>query len=96
MRIAEVIGTVTLNQSLPSFKGCRLKMVRPLSLDELTDKAEPAADPVVLWDELGAGMGDRIAMTEGPEAAQPFRPEIKPVDAYNAGILDRVDIRERL
>ena len=96
MRISQVIGTVTLSQSLPSFKGCRLRFVRPLSLDELTGKAEPAADPIVAWDELGANIGDQIALAEGPEASQPFRPEIKPVDAYNAGILDRVDIREEL
>jgi hypothetical protein len=31
-------------------------------------------------------------LSEGPEAAQPFLPELKPVDAYNAGILDHLDI----
>ena len=45
----------------------------------------PTADPLVVWDELGAGNGSLIALSEGAEAAQPFRPDIKPVDAYNAG-----------
>lgn len=93
MRIARVIGTVTLCRQHPSFRGTRLKLVLPLSLAELTGQAEPAADPLVVWDELGAGIGDRIAVSEGPEAAQPFRPEIKPVDAYNTAILDHIDIR---
>ncbi len=95
MRIAEVIGTVTLCQSLPSFQGARLKLAVPLSLDNLTGHTEANADPVVVWDELGAGMQDKIAMIEGPEGAQAFRPEIKPVDAYNSAILDHIDIDDQ-
>jgi microcompartment protein CcmK/EutM len=93
MRIAQVIGTVTLSRLHPSFRGSRLKLAVPLSLDDLTGKTQPAADPIVVWDDLGAGIGDRIAMAEGPEASQPFRPELKPVDAYNSAILDQLDIR---
>lgn len=92
MRIAQVIGTVTLCQQHPSFQGARLKLALPLSLQNLTDGSAPDGEPVVAWDELGAGIGDRIALAEGSEAAQPFRPEIKPVDAYNAAILDRLDL----
>jgi microcompartment protein CcmK/EutM len=93
MRIARVIGTVTLSKSHPSFRGARLRLAVPLSLDELTGDSEPAAEPLVVWDPWGAGIGDHIALSEGPEAAQPFRPEIKPVEAYNAAILDHIDIR---
>lgn len=93
MRIASVIGTVTLNRCLPSFVGARLRLVVPLSLANLTGDEPPQAEPLVAWDELGAGIGSQIAVSEGPEAAQPFLPEIKPVDAYNAAILDHVDIQ---
>jgi len=93
MRIAQVIGTVTLSQLHPSFRGSRLKLAVPLSLDDLTGKTQPTADSIVVWDDLGAGIGDRIAIAEGPEASQPFRPELKPVDAYNSAILDHLDIR---
>ena len=96
MRIAKIIGTVTLNRSLPSFAGATLKMAVPMSLENLTEETEPQADPLVVWDELGVGMGDLIAMSEGPEAAQPFRPEIKPVDAYNSANLDHIDIDRQL
>ena len=45
-----------------------------------------------MYDELGTGLGSYIALSEGGEAAQPFRPELKPVDAYNAAIIDQIDI----
>jgi len=93
MRIAKVIGTVTLNRSHPSFVGARLKLVVPMSLDELTSVAEPAADTLVAYDEYGAAVGHRVMISEGAEAAQPFRPELKPVDTYAAGILDHIDIK---
>jgi microcompartment protein CcmK/EutM len=95
MRIAQVIGTVTLSRSLPSFRGARLKLAVPLSLDNLMDRTAADADPLVVWDELGLGMQERFAVIEGPEAAQAFRPEIKPVDAYNSAILDHIDIDDQ-
>ena len=32
------------------------------------------------------------AVSEGGEAAQPFYPQVKPVDAYNAAILDNIQV----
>ena len=95
MRIAKIIGSVTLNRSHPSFNAARLRLAVPLSLDNLTGKSEPSADELVLWDELGAGHESLVAMSEGAEAAQPFRPELKPVDAYAAAILDEIEIDEK-
>ena len=91
MRIAEVIGTVTLNRCHPSFQGARLRLVVPLSLADLAGQETPQAETVVVWDELGAGHGSRIAMSEGPEASRPFIPEMKAIDAYNSAILDDLD-----
>ena len=94
MRIAEVIGTVTLNRAHPSFAGGSLRLAVPLALADLKGQTQPAADTLVVYDELGAGLGARIAVSEGREAAQPFGPDMKPVDAYNAAILDSVQIEE--
>jgi ethanolamine utilization protein EutN len=96
MRIAKVIGTVTLSRYHPTFKGATLKVVVPLALENLTGEAEAMAEEVVAWDDLGAGIGDQIALSEGLEAARPFRPEPKPVDAYNTAILDHIDLRTDL
>jgi ethanolamine utilization protein EutN len=91
MRIAKVVGTVTLNRCHPSFNGARLRLVVPLSLAELKGQA-PQAEEMVCWDDNGAGLGSLVAISEGAEASQPFRPEMKPVDAYAAAILDDVDL----
>ena len=92
MRIGKVIGTVTLSRRHPSLAGAQYRMVVPLTLDDLTCDEEPRAEAIVVFDELGSGIGSRIAISEGGEAAQPFYPELKPVDAYNAAILDNVSI----
>jgi ethanolamine utilization protein EutN len=70
------------------------RLAAPLSLDELLGK--PAAgEAIVVYDELNAGEGQLIGISEGREAAQPFEPDVKPIDAYNAAILDHVDVRPR-
>ena len=92
MRIAEVVGTVTLSRSHPSLTGAPFKLVVPLSLSDLTGQSPPAAEEIAVYDELGAGVGSRIAISEGREAAQPFYPDVKPIDAYNAAILDNVSV----
>lgn len=92
MRIAEVVGTVTLNRVHPNLSGARFKLVVPLSLADLTGEGDKSAGEFAVFDELGAGIGSLIAVSEGREAAMPFYPEIKPIDAYNAAILDHVEI----
>ena len=92
MRISKVIGTVTLSRSHPSLVGGHLKVAVPLSLANLAGDRPAAADPIVVYDELGAGIGSRIMFSEGREASQPFHPNVKPIDAYNSGILDAVQI----
>ena len=60
----------------------------PLSWDNLLGKSSAPVEEVVVYDELGAGLGSRIAISEGREAAMPFSPDVKPIDGYNAAILD--------
>ena len=92
MRIAKIIGKVVLSRCHPSFQGANLKLAVPYSLDNLDGTSHDEADTIVVWDELGAGNGSEIGMSEGPEAAQPFRPALKPVDAYAALLLDAVNL----
>ena len=84
------MGTVTLNRAHPALENPRLKLAVPLTLDDLAGTQEPTAEPLVVWDDLGADVGSLIALSEGREAAQPFHPEDCPVDAYNAALLDSV------
>ncbi len=92
MRICKVFGTVTLSRAHPSLVGACYRLAVPLTLAELQNAAEPAGEELVVHDELGAGHGSLIALSEGGEAAQPFYPNDKPIDAYNAAILDTVDL----
>ncbi len=90
MRIAEVIGTVTLSRCHPALGRARWIIGVPFSLAALEGDRGPDGEDLVILDALGAGNGQRIGFSEGVEAAAPFHPDRKPVDAYCACILDQV------
>src|SRR5262249_2527715 len=91
MRIAEVIGSVTLSRCHPSLEGYRWIIAVPYSLKALAGKLPPDGEDLVVLDEIGAGNG-LIGVSEGVEAMMPFHPERKPVDAYCACILDGFNV----
>ncbi len=90
MRIAEIIGNVTLSRVHPSMIGARWLIGVPYSLTALQNDTVPDGEDLVIYDNLGAGIGARIGFSEGGEAAAPFHPQKKPVDAYCACILDSI------
>jgi microcompartment protein CcmK/EutM len=92
MRIAEVIGTVTLNRVHPGLARQRWIIGVPFSLKALRQDSEPDGEDLVILDQFGAGNGQKIGVSEGAEAAAPFFPEKKAVDAYCACIIDHVTI----
>ena len=51
-----------------------------------------AGREIIVYDELSVGIGEWIAFSEGAEAAMPFYPEKRPVDAYAAAILDTLEL----
>lgn len=92
MKIHQVLGSVTLSRCHPDYVGGRLLATRPMDAELLGGAENPEADMVVVWDDLGAGVGAKIAVSDGAEAAQPFRPKMKAVDAYCSAILDAIYI----
>lgn len=100
MRIARVTGHVILTPRLPELKEGRLAIVETLdreALEGYTDHAPrsaPMPQSLVVYDELGAHEGQLIALSEGGEATQPFRPDRVPVDAYCAAILDTLSLKD--
>jgi microcompartment protein CcmK/EutM len=90
MRIAEVIGRVTLSRSHPSLRGARFVLARAMPLEALTDGSPKRGEDVVVYDDLGAGPGSLIGLSEGREAANPFGKVKTPIDAYCACLLDRL------
>lgn len=93
MRLGKTIGTVTLVEPHANIRGGVFRVVVPLATADLAAGDGPA-EPLVAWDDLGAGEGQLVAFSEGGEAAQPFDPEDKPIDAYIAAIIDQLDIAQ--
>lgn len=92
MRFMECIGNVTLSRCHPALQGAVWKIAVPLTADGLHGKESGRTEPIVIFDELSAGLGHLMAVSESAEAAAPFHPNTKPIDAYNAAILDTVNI----
>lgn len=92
MRVAEVIGSVTLSSRLADVPAGRFVIVRPQPLAALRDGAASTCDPAVAYDALSAADGARVAISEGREAAAPFHPGRVPIDAYCAALLDEVRV----
>ena len=90
MRIAKVIGKVTLNRRMPDLEPARYLLVRTYSRDTLAGRDAGNDETLVVYDDLSAGEGDLIGLVEGREAAVPFHPRRVPYDCYNAAILDEV------
>jgi microcompartment protein CcmK/EutM len=95
MRIAEVIGTVTLSRCHPNVTGLRWIIGVPYSLLALKTNGLGDGEEVVIADVLGAAQGQQVGFSEGGEGAVPFLPDKKPVDAYCACIIDHYGIGRR-
>lgn len=93
MRLGIVRGHVVLNPAVETYRGKRLIMVEPVTIENLRAKnGLGGAKSFIAIDELGAAVGQMVAITEGREAANPFWPGKVPVDAYCALIVDSIDV----
>lgn len=92
MKLARTIGTVTLSRSHPALAAAKLRCVEIVDSADRIETQPLGGDLVVAWDLCGTGIGDLVALAEGPEAAQPFRPDVKPLDASIVALLDNVDM----
>src|SRR6266508_1758760 len=94
MRLGTVIGRVTLCAVVPELEGARWLVVSPFTREHFQRGTETPAglskDPsLVVYDNLGGGVGQTIGYIEGREAAQPFDVS-PPIDAINAAWVDEV------
>jgi len=94
MKLGTVIGRVTLSRGVEALKGGRFLVVSPFTREQYATglDAPPAMgkDPsLVVYDNLGGGVGQVIGYEEGREAAQPFD-QPTPIDAINAALVDEM------
>ncbi|MFA6959462.1 MAG: EutN/CcmL family microcompartment protein [Opitutaceae bacterium] len=90
MRLGHVIGTVTLHTADDALKGGTLLVVQPMSREQFRGAPMlplPKANSLVVFDNLGAGLGQIVGFTEGAEATMPFTHPI-PIDALNVALID--------
>lgn len=95
MRLGKVIGRVTLGKTAPEFAGARWLVVTPYNRDYFPGNPCPGDDrlstepSVVVYDSLGAGVGDTLGFIEGREAASPFDGPV-PIDAISGVLVDNI------
>jgi microcompartment protein CcmK/EutM len=94
MRLGNVIGRVTLSQTVPALEGGRWLIVSPFTRDHFQRGVQAveglSKEPsLVVYDNLGGGVGQTIGFVEGREAAAPFE-KPTPVDAINAALVDEI------
>ena len=94
MKLGTVIGRVTLSRSVDALKGGRFLVVSPLSREQYATGLDAehgmGKDPsLVVYDDLGGGVGQVIGYEEGREAAQPFD-QPTPIDAINSALVDEM------
>jgi microcompartment protein CcmK/EutM len=92
MRIAEVIGRVTLSRVHPSLRHARFLIALPMPRAALAEGSPARGEEVIAYDSLGAGPGALIGLSEGREAANPFGRDKTPVDAYCACLIDHITL----
>ncbi len=93
MRLGIVRGHVVLNPAVAAFRGKRLVVLEPVTMENLcAANGLGGGKALVAVDELGAAKGQIVAFTEGREAANPFWPNVAPIDAYCSLIVDSIAI----
>jgi len=84
MQIGHVIGTATSTVKHPSLTGWKLLIVQFVGTTGDAD-----GEPVIVFDTLGAGAGDRVlASNDGAELQRLMKTKATPARWFVAGIVD--------
>ncbi len=94
MRLGTVIGRVTLSKAVAALAGGRWLIVSPFTREHFQRGTETlhglSKDPsLVVYDDLGGGVGQTIGFIEGREAASPFE-QPTPIDGIVAALVDEI------
>ncbi len=86
--IGRVIGDLVSTQKHESHQGRKALLVQPLNLD-----GSIAATPLIAFDAVDAGIGDRVlVVTEGFSAMTAVGRPNSPIDMAVIGFIDRIDL----
>jgi len=88
MLLAKVIGNVWSTKKKDAISALRLLFIQPLG-----KKLKPDGNVLVAADEVGAGFGELVIVTQGAPAMQAFsKADLIPVDAVVVGIVDNLEM----
>jgi ethanolamine utilization protein EutN len=88
MLLAKVIGNVWSTKKKEAISALRLLFVQPLGKN-----LKPDGNVLVAADEVGAGFGEMVIVTQGSPAMQAFnKTDLVPVDAVVVGIVDNLEL----
>ena len=91
MKLAKVIGTVVATKKIESIQNLKILMIQPLN-----EIKENSGSPIAAIDTVKAGPGDIVYYTLAKEAALALPDSFAPVDAAITGIVDQINIEERI
>lgn len=88
MLIGRVVGEVVSTQKHESHRGRKALLVQPLNLD-----GSNRGDPLIAFDAVDAGIGDRVlVVTEGFSAMTAVGRPLSPIDMAVVGFIDEIDL----
>jgi ethanolamine utilization protein EutN len=90
MLLAKVIGNVWSTKKKDEISALKLLVIQPLGND-----LKPEGNVQVAADEVGAGFGELVIVTQGAPAMQAFnKDKLVPIDAVVVGIVDNLDLND--
>ena len=97
MFVAKVTGSVVATQKLASMTGRKLLTVEPMRVDPANrEKLIGTGRTFVCVDTVGAGIDEMVLIVQGSSARLTPETEKLPVDATIIGIVDTVNVANRM
>ena len=88
MLLAKVVGNVWSTKKKDEISALRLLVIQPVGKN-----LKPDGNVQVAADEIGAGFGDLVIVTQGSPAMRAFNKEkLIPIDAAVVGIVDNLEL----
>ena len=88
MLLAKVIGNVWSTKKKDEISALRLLLIQPLGKN-----LKPEGNVLVAADEVGAGFGELVIVTQGSPAMRAFnKDKLVPIDAVVVAIVDNLEV----
>ncbi|MCK5537089.1 MAG: EutN/CcmL family microcompartment protein [Bacteroidales bacterium] len=91
MKLGKVIGRVVSEVKVEAFEGLKLLLVQPIN-----EKLEKLGDPIVTVDTIRSNIGQVIYYETSKEASMVLENFMNPCDAAIVGIVDEINLQNKL